>query len=85
MNSKRIGVEKNARTDKLYMVHGLRTVFHQLMTVTFTISKRHFLPFSDLTNQEVVIKESISNQGQKVFSALRVIVTLTVCSIQEKL
>ena len=34
MNSKRPGAEKNAMTDKLYMLHGLRTVFHQLMAET---------------------------------------------------
>ena len=25
MNSKRLGVKKNTRIDKLYMIHGLRT------------------------------------------------------------
>ena len=34
MNSKRPGAEKNARSDKLYMMHGLRTVLHQLMAET---------------------------------------------------
>ena len=50
-----------------------------------TVSKRCNLPISDLTNQQVVIKESINKWGQKVFSAPRMIVTLTVHGMQEKL
>ena len=30
MNSKKPEAEKNAMTGNLYMMHGLRTVFHQL-------------------------------------------------------
>ena len=37
MNSKRSGVEKNAMTDKLYMMRGFKTVFHQLMPETGTM------------------------------------------------
>ena len=79
MNSKRPGTEKNARTDNLYMMHGLRTVFHQLMAETsktrLLSQKRHYLPFNDLTNQEVVIEESVNKRGQKVFSAPRMTAT----------
>ena len=50
-----------------------------------TISKRRYLQYSDLTNQEVVIKESVNKWGQRVFSVPRMIAALTVCGIQEKL
>ena len=47
MNSKRPGPEKNATTDKLYMMmmHGLRTVFHQLMT---EMGETRLLPQKDI-------------------------------------
>ena len=37
-------------------------LFHQLIAETGEkrLLKRHYVPFSDLTNQEVVIKESIN-------------------------
>ena len=49
------------------------------------MSKRRYLPFSDLTNQEVVIEESINKRCQKVFSAPGMIATLTIRGIQEKI
>ena len=46
---------------------------------------RRYLPFSYLTNQEVVIKQSVDKRCQKVFSGPRMIATLTGHDIQEEL
>ena len=48
-----------------------------------TISKRRFLPFSDL-NQKVLIEEKVNKHGQKLYQGPRMIETSTVCNIQEK-
>ena len=48
-----------------------------------TISKRRFLPFSDL-NQKVLIEEKVNKHGQKLYQGPRMIETSTVCNIQDK-
>ena len=48
-----------------------------------TISKRRFLPFSDL-NQKVLIEETVNKHGQKLYQGPRMIEISTVCNIQEK-
>ena len=63
------GREENARTDKLYMMHRLRTLFHQLMAEIgerrLLSQKDVVLPVSDLANQEVLIEESIKKCSLK--------------------
>ena len=49
-----------------------------------TISKRCFLPFTDL-NQKVLIEQRVNKCGQKVFQGRRMLTTSTFCGIQEKL
>ena len=49
-----------------------------------TISKRHFLPFTNL-NQKVLIEEKVNMHGQKVFQGPRMIAISTIRGIQEKL
>ena len=48
-----------------------------------TISKRRFLPFSDL-NQKLLIEEKVNKHGQKLYQGPRMIETSTVCNIQDK-
>ena len=51
-----------------------------------TISKRHFLPFTNL-NQKVLIEEKVNMHGQKMIAMIvpRMIAISTIRGIQEKL